>query len=208
MVRAQKTTVCKSPYNGAITQEQFLFYEMRITAEQLLKHGNEESAIQHIVSNNLYQYPTGRSLRKIALSCIKRLRVLANENLLQHIVHGSADEAKQICLYAMMKQNRLVHDFMLSIIGEKYRTFDTKFDKVDLSAFILRLQEQDAKVAGWSVSSITKIKQVLKKMLVDNGYLAHARATTLQPVLLSAVLENAIRANGEEYLLPAFNQFM
>ena len=55
------------------------------------------------------------------------------------------------------------------------------------------------------MGSITKLKQVLQKLLVDNEYLDSTEATKLNPVSISPLLENAIRADGQEYMLPAFN---
>lgn len=45
----------------------------------------------------------------------------------------AAEIAKQICLYAMMKQYRLVWDFMVTVIGEKYHLKDLSFGKIDLN---------------------------------------------------------------------------
>ena len=126
-------------------------------------------------------------------------------SLVEAIAEQPSDVSKQICLYAMMRQYRLVQDFMLTVIGEKYRKLDSSFGKIDLNVFFQRLQEQDDWVATWSDSTITKLKQVLQKLLVDNEYLDSADATRLNPVLISPLLENAIRADGQEYLLPAFN---
>ena len=48
-----KNLKSKSLYSAAITREQFLYNEMKITA-QLLEHGlNEEGVISRIVSDNL-----------------------------------------------------------------------------------------------------------------------------------------------------------
>ena len=69
--------------------------------------------------------------------------------------------AKLICLYAMMKQSRLVWEFMLTVIGEKYRLRDTSFGKIDLNTFFMRLQEQNDTVASWSDSTVTKLKQIM-----------------------------------------------
>ena len=203
----QPARVNTSPYCGAITQEQFLFYEMRTTARLLVESGSDEDVVDRIIAENLYQYPSERSLRKVALGCIRRLRALDDMSLVEVIATQPFDVAKQVCLYAMMKQNRLVCDFMLTVIGEKYRTHDNSFSKADLNAFFLRLQEQDDKVAGWSDSTITKIKQVLKRILLENGYLEKGKEDRLCPVLLHFVLENALRNNGDERILPAFNQF-
>ena len=64
-----KNLKSKSLYSAAITREQFLYNEMKITA-QLLEHGlNEEGVISRIVSDNLYKYPSDKSLRKMVLVC-------------------------------------------------------------------------------------------------------------------------------------------
>lgn len=194
-----------SPYNAAITREQFLFYEMRTTAKLLNEGLDKDAAIGYIVSENLFQYPTEKSVRKMALACIRRLKSMENESLITAIALQPAHVAKQICLYAMMRQYRLVWDFMLTVIGNKYRTLDCSFSRMDLEIFLMRLQQQDDWVAAWSASTITKVRQVLMKMLVENEYLDSPAAEHLNPVLINPVLENAIRADGQEIALPAFN---
>ena len=194
-----------SPYNAAITREQFLFYEVRTTAKLVCEGLNNEEVVDRIVKENLFQYPTEKSVKKMALACLRRLEALEDQTLVEAIADQPSDISRQICLYAMMRQYRLVQDFMLTVIGEKSRKLDSSFGKIDLNVFFQRLQEQDDWVATWSDSTITKLKQVLQKLLVDNEYLDSADATRLNPVLISPLLENAIRADGQEYLLPAFN---
>lgn len=196
-----------SPYNAAMTREQFLFYEMRTTAKLLMNGLTDEEVVDHIVSENLFQYPTEKSVRKMALACIRRLHTMNDDSLLNALATQPADVSKQICLYAMMKQYRLIWEFMVTVIGEKYRLRDTSYGKIDLNTFFLRLQEQDDWVATWSDSTITKIKQVLNKLLVDNEYIDNINADHLNPVWLHPVLENAIRSNGDDVLFPAFNYF-
>ena len=193
-----------SPYNAAITREQFLFYEMRTTAKLVCDGLDRDAVVEKIVSENLFQYPTERSIRKMALACLRRLDALDNETLVKALATRPGDEAKQIRLYAMMRQYRLVWDFMLTVIGEKYRLLDTSFGKIDLNGFFMRLEEQDDWVAAWSDSTITKLKQVLQKILVENGYLDSTQSDHLNPVLISSLLEKEIRAEGQEIVLPAF----
>lgn len=196
-----------SPYNAAITREQFLFYEVRTTAKLLHEGCSSEEVVERIISDNLFQYPTEKSVRKMALACLRRIEALEDNSLVEAIATQPSDVAKQICLYAMMKQYRLIWDFMITVIGEKYRLSDTTFGKIDLNSYFLRLQEQDDWVATWSDSTVTKLKQVIAKMLVENEYIDSIRATKLNPVWLQPVLENAIRENGDEIVLPAFNCF-
>lgn len=204
-----KANGISSPYNGSgsLTREQFLFYEMRTTAKLLNDGLGDEEVISQIVEGNLFQYPTEKSLKTIAKGCVKRLNSMKDPELINAIANQPVDVSKQICLYAMMKQSRLVWDFMLTVIAEKYRTRDFSFGKKDLNIFFMRLQEQDDGVASWSSSTIEKIKSVLKKVLVENEYLDNAKSEILNPVLLSSTLENAIRSNNDEIVLPAFNCF-
>lgn len=207
---AQKNTAALragSPYSGVITREQFLFYEMRTTAKLLAEGLSDEEAADRIVTENLFQYPTEKSVRKMAQTCIHRLHAMDDETLIIALATQPSEVSKQICLYAMMKQYRLVWEFMVTVIGEKYRLKDTSFGKIDLNTFFLRLQEQDDGVATWSDSTIAKIKQVLNKVLVENEYLDNPHADHLNPVWLNPVLENAIRSNNDHIILPAFNCF-
>ena len=196
-----------SPYKGSgnLTREQFLFYQMRTTAK-LMKTGLSDARIvERIVSDNLFQYPTEKSIKKMASVCVKRLHLLDDLSLVDAIADMDSYTAKQICLYAMMRQYRLVWDFMLTVVGEKYRKLDSSFSKMDVNVFFMRLQEQDDWVAAWSDSTIAKVRQVIVKTLVENEYLDSSKAERLNPVLISPLLENAIRAAGQEIALPAFN---
>lgn len=194
-----------SPYNAAMTREQFLFYEMRTTAKLINDGLDKDTVVGHIVSENLFQYPTEKSVRKMALACIRRLKAMEDDSLITAIATQPVSVAKQICLYAMMRQYRLVWDFMLTVIGEKYRLLDSSFSRMDVEVFFMRLREQDDWVATWSDTTVNKVRQVLTKMLVENEYLDSTDADHLNPVLISPVLENAIREAGQELALPAFN---
>ncbi|MBR3206548.1 MAG: DUF1819 family protein [Bacillus sp. (in: Bacteria)] len=194
-----------SPYNAAITREQFLFYEVRMTAKLKCEGLSDEDVVGRIVQDNLFQFPTEKSVRKVAGGCLRRLEALGDDSLIEALAFQPTTVARQICLYAMIRQYRLVWEFMVTVIGGKYRLLDTSFSKIDLNSFFMRLQEQDDWVATWSDSTITKLKQVLVKLLVDNEYLDSIKSDHLNPVWLNSVLENAIRANNDDAVLPAFN---
>lgn len=102
---------------------------------------------------------------------MKRLHALEDETLVSAIASQPTEIAKQICLYAMMKQGRLVWEFMRTVIGEKYRIRDTSFGKIDLNTFFMRLQEQNDTVVSWSDSTITKLKQIIARVFVETEYL-------------------------------------
>ena len=194
-------------YNGGLTREQFLFFETKTLAKLLCKGESIDEAIYHIRQENLFQFPTERMIVSIANSCYRRLLALESEQLIEVIATASIDVAKQVNLYAMMKQNRIVWDFMTTVIGEKYRTQDFSFAKKDLNLFIFQLQEQNEDVASWSDSTIQKIKQVLTKILVECDYLDSNKAEILNPVYLYPELEEEIKAKNDFAALSAFNFF-
>ncbi|MDK2991305.1 MAG: hypothetical protein PWP48_538 [Clostridiales bacterium] len=195
------------PYNGTLTAEQFLFYEMRIVSKQYLEGKSVEDIIEYVKRDNLFQYPTERMVTRIARACYKRLVALDNEKLVYELANAPVEVAKQINLYAMMRYNRLVREFMEGLIGEKYRQQDFSYTKKDINLFFSRLQEQNDDVAAWSEQTIIKLKQVLTKCLIETGMLDSARDTTLNPIFISAELEAGIRENNDLTALAAFNCF-
>lgn len=201
------TVAQDSPYKASLTREQFLFHEMRTTAKLLMQGIAEEEVVSKIIVDNLFQYPTEKSVRRMAGFCITRLKAMDNQSLIEAIATEPVEVSKQICLYAMMKQSRLVWDFMITVIGNKYRESNLSFGKIDLNVFFMNLQEQDDVVATWSDNTIQKIKQVLVKVLVENEYLDSIKSTELKPVWLNTILKNAIMASGETTALSAFNYF-
>lgn len=104
---------------------------------------------------------------------------MGNINLVNELANAPAYIAKQINLYAIMRSNALVWDFMVQVIAEKYRNQDLTYNRKDMNVFFTRLQSQNDTVFQWSESTISKIKSVLTKMLVEAEYLESFRDTTL-----------------------------
>ena len=195
------------PYNGALTAEQFLFYEIRIVAKQYLEEKSIDEIIEYIQQDNLFQYPTEREVSRLTRACHKRLVALDNEKLVYELANAPVEVAKQINLYAMMRYNRLVREFMEGLIGEKYRQHDFSYTRKDINVFFSRLREQNDDVAAWSEQTIAKLKQVLTKCLIETEMLDSFRDHNLNPIFISAELESGIRENNDLTALSAFNCF-
>jgi hypothetical protein len=194
-------------YNGSLTAEQFLFYEIRIVAPLRLDKVALDDAIEKIKRDNLFQYPTERQVARMTRACWKRIDALDNDALVYELANASNAVAKQINLYAVMRQNRLVWDVMTRLIGEKYRRLDFSYSRRDLNVFFSNIQVENAQVASWSEKTVEKIKGVLGRMLVETGYLDTPRSAALNRFLLCRELEEGVRANGDLDALPAFNCF-
>lgn len=202
-----------APYRGSITREQWLLRETRTVARLRLEAGSEydpAATIARVCDENLFQYPTERELRSVARACDRRLAALSDEastrnTLLDLMANGTATQAMQVNLYAMARDNRIVWDFLVAVIGHKFKTLDYNLAKREIVAFIEGLRAQDEKAAGWSDSTANKIRQVLAQCMERCG-VYDRKTEQLTTPLLDLTLEGCIRANGDTDLLPAFGQ--
>lgn len=198
-----------------ITREQFLLRETRVVARMRLEGAADEQILDEVYRQNILQYPTLSMVKNIAAVCLRRLDALSGDpvtarDLTALMANGSQEQAAQANLYAMMRGYRLVWEFMVGVIAAKYCTFDNILTRADLNVFFANLQQAQPVVARWSDSTISKSKQVLTKALTDAGLLTpmpdEPQGTfALASVYLDPLLQQAMRANGDDCALAAFN---
>ena len=82
------------PYIASLTREPFLFYEMRSTAKLMSEGNSDDEIVKEIVEQNLFQYPTEKSITRMAKACIKRLHALEDDSLVSAIASQPTDVAK------------------------------------------------------------------------------------------------------------------
>ncbi len=161
----------RSEKKRSITREQFLFFETRVMASLLSAGLAPEAAVERVQAENLFQFPTERTVKNIAGTCLRRLEALGQPSLVTLLAEAPADVARQVNLYAIMRENRLVWDFMVTVVGEKYRQGDDRLSRADIRRFMLEQREQDEDVAAWSDRTVTKCEQVLRRILIECDYL-------------------------------------
>lgn len=199
-----------STYRGTITREQWLLREMRVVARLMLDDGLTAPAelTAHIQELNAFQYPTERELKSIARACIRRIASVSEdraitERLTGLLAHGTADQLRQANLYAMMRDNRLVWEFMLDLVADKRRRLDQSLRSYEIASFIEGLRAQSETVDNWSDATRNKARQVLTKCIVECG-MYNRKEEELLPIFADFELAQIIRANGDERALAAF----
>lgn len=191
-----------SKYNASLTGEPFLFYETRQVARLKLNGLSDKEILEEVVKNNLFQYATEKSIPKRSKAALKRLQVL-DENMLGYLLEKSSETAKIVNLYAIMKSNRLVMEFVSEVVGEKYAANNLTLDKKDVNEFFLEKREQSEEVARWRDNTIKKLKQVLLRMLSEAGILDERDGCTLHRPVLDSEVIRYVEAAGELHLLKA-----
>lgn len=193
----------KKLLGNSIAREQWLLGEMKIVA-RLRREGFSDSEIYaRVFEGNLFQYPTEKSLRKITRACLKRLEALKSERLEIILLDGPREAAAQVNLYAMMCLYPLVRHFMLDEVAWRYAQFDYAFSDMEINAYFTRLASEYENFATAADSTLSKLKQVLRKCLVECGML-DVQDGKLLPVFLDQDVREAVVAKGDAPALAAF----
>lgn len=188
-----------------ITREQFLLREMRIACQLHMEGFADDEIIAKVKDENLIQYPTERMVGNIARVCVKRINAVESDRVVQVIATGTPEAAAQANLYAMMCTYPLVRDFMVNEVGRRYREYDYALGQMEMNAYMTRLQTEYDNIAEVSDGTIGKIKQVLRKGLVECGMLENARSDRLEPIFMDFDVRDAIADKGDMEALAAFN---
>lgn len=188
-----------------ITREQWLLREMKIVAKLRRNGLSEGDVVDKAKTDNIFQYPTERSLASIARTCNKRIAEVKSDEITRIVVEGLPDAAAQANLYMMMCTYQIVRDFMLSEVATRYAELSYTFDRTDMNNYFTKLEEKYDNIATSPETTIAKLKQVLKKCLVEVGMLESARSERLVPIYIDPEVRAAIEAKGDYAALPAFN---
>ncbi len=194
-----------APYRGTITREQFRLREARIVARLRLDEGlTLDEVVARATGENLFQYPTERECASIARASWRRLDALSDDGLRDVVAHGLPEQAAQAHLYALMRDNRLVWDFMTQLVADKYRTLDYSLTTQETMAFINDLAQTSETVASWTDATRKRVRAALTQCLTAGG-LQRLRDPELLRVYLDSEVRAGIVRNGDADALPAFD---
>lgn len=132
-------------YNAEIVAGALIPSESRIIA-QLTLDGVSKEQLKHLltIENILQKRSPATAIR--AAELIKKRFALVNEDLLQLIATGSRQALMQGLLVAAIKHNKLIGDFLLRVVKEKWRLFETKLKPSDWENFLRECEQTDETV--------------------------------------------------------------
>lgn len=152
-------------YSANLTWEPFLWYEMRIVADLLEQWLNKDEIKEKIIIENIFQYKTLKSIPK-RLSCIFRRLNSLDDFLINRLSIWDIDEAKIISLYAIYKDSFLVYDFINEFIRDKLQLRQYDINDSEIMSFLNSKSREHIEINEWTESTIKKIKQILKNILI------------------------------------------
>ena len=93
---------------------------------------------------------------------------------------------------------------MLEVVARRYDSLDYSLSHMDVNAYLTQLQADYPNIAELTDLTLGKIRQVLRKSLVECGMLKSTRSNELLPIVLDFDVQDAIEAKGDYQALAAF----
>lgn len=192
-------------YSSVLTGAGFMLYEVKQIVV-LKEQGFSDTEIkQKVLEENVFQYEKMSSIKRAFPYILKRVNVL-DETLLQLITKESLETAKIINLYAIMKSDRLFFEFMHEVIQEKLQKNDYLLEKKDVNSYFTAKAEQSDFIESWSETTIQKLKQVYKKILLETGMLKSLKTGELNRLIIDEQIKNHLSHIGDNRYVRAMGE--
>jgi BrxA len=187
-------------YNGDIVAGSLLIQETRKIASLLLNNvDDKEWEIAIEIDNILQKRSPASAIRQAKL--IKNRLTLMTPELWRLIKEGNSDIVVQAILAASIKHSRLLGDFMDKTLRERWLTFNYKISAKDWNDYLETCVQIDPKVSEWKNSTISKLRQVVFRILAEAKYIDSTRTLKLLPVSIVPELRHYLTKNSEDYVL-------
>ncbi|MGV6937011.1 DUF1819 family protein [Paenibacillus sp. CMM36] len=183
-------------YSATLTGASFMFYEFKQVISLRLSGFSEQDIRKKVLSENLFQYQINASLKRSLPSVLRRVRTL-DELLCQMVLEQTLEAGKLINLYAIMKTDRLFFEFMNEVVREKLESNHYLLERKDLNLYFVSKAEQDTGVAGWTEQTVTKLKNVIQRILLESGILKDKQTGELSRILMDDQLKQHLIHIGD-----------
>lgn len=183
-------------YSARLTGNPLLYFEMRTVAELKTQKMQDNEIRNLIISDNLFQYKTRKSITKRLGEVERRLKLL-NPELIEKLAHSDSDTAKFICLYVILKSDRLFYEFMKEVLLDKHLSKNITIPASDFKSFFHSKSEQNAKISKWTDYTIKKLISAYKTILRHVGILEGDKVLKIKSPVIPLKLIRILKNNGD-----------
>lgn len=156
-------------YSSTIISKGLLYDEMKKASELALNGFAPVHIKEKIIYENLFSYESEKRKAEVGRAISNRVSVL-NFFLLDKIVNGDLNTSKSIVLYTVIETDRLFCEFIKEVYQKKYINKDRIITNEDFNDFFQKKRKESKKVASWKYSTIKKLIQVYRRMLIEAGF--------------------------------------
>lgn len=172
-------------YSTKLTAEPFLYNETKIIGEYLLNGENVQELKRKNIEENLIKHKKQGSVKRTNAPIFRRLGIMNNE-ILENFVYSDVETSKYLLVYAIMKTDKLVRDFIIEVYKEKIIMRNEYIEKYDIDRWYEIKKESSISLKNKSDITNNKAKQVIMKILQDSGMVvkeSNNRFRIIKPLL-------------------------
>ncbi len=155
-------------YSAKLTAEPFLYNETKIIADYLLQGYMPDELKKKNVEENLIHHKKEGSIVRTNSPIFRRLGVMDNE-MLDEFIHSDIETSKYILLYAIMKTDKLVRDFVVEVYKDKLMMKKEYIEKFDIDNWYEEKCILSQTLRERTQNTTAKLKQVIMKIMQDSG---------------------------------------
>jgi hypothetical protein len=172
----------ESKYTADMTAGSLLTYETRIIAGLLLDGLDFKAIKVQVEKQNILQKRSIEAAKRM-FSLIKNRLEDFDTEFYKLIYYGDADTSRQAMLVGTIKNSRIMEEFVLSTVREKYLTGDKQLTKSAWNRFVDGSRLGNPDFPSWTQNTFQKIGDCIYRALNEAGYLSDTNE--LQAVYIS-----------------------
>lgn len=176
-----------------------MHFETEQIANLYLKHQDWEIVQQLVIDDNILQKGTVSTRKREFAEIKKRLKPLNNDEL-KFITECTTDELKLFCLYLCSRTYRILYEFIVEVVREKYLMFDYSILDSDYARFIESKTASSLKLQNISEKTQYRIKNLIFRMLAQSGLIDSVKNKNIQKPYIPKELENIVANYSVKYL--------
>lgn len=157
-------------YSATLTGGPFLYNECRIIGKYLLDGEDPSSLRKRNISENLIQYKKINSISRVNSPIFTRLLALS-KNQLDFFVKADIQQSKYMLIYAIMKTDRLVKEFIRELYYDKLLMNDEHIEKYEITKWFNSKYDVSEFLRSRSESTQYKLQQVMLQIMTSSGLL-------------------------------------
>jgi len=184
-------------YSAKLTGEPFWYNETKIIGRYLLDGEDEEALKKRNIDENLIHHKKVASIKRVNVPIFKRLKVM-DKDMLKEFVCADIETSKYILLYAIMKTDKLVRDFVIEVYKDKLNMRKEYIERFDIDNWYEEKCILSQTLKERTESTSAKLKQVIMKILQDSGLVIKEkdRYRIIRPLLKEKFI-NMLDKNGD-----------
>lgn len=158
----------KKAYLTTLNTRGFLYEETLIVAKLLHEGKKYEAILELLLEENLFQLNSQDRTVRFFNEIQKRLEEL-DVYLFNQFLVVDTGTSKAILLYALLKKDQLLFEYMREVVWDKFLVLDWHLGKQETSAFIEEKAKDSQTVAHWTQDTKQLLGEAYHRVLNNVG---------------------------------------